>query len=347
MIKTLHGDLSLPTFFPDGTVGVVRGVDSRDLEKAGVEGMVTSTFHLLAHNVEQDLHQLMDWDRPILTDSGGFQVFSLLRDHPKMGRLTDDGFIFEWNGQKVELTPEKSIELQYNLGADILICLDQCTDPEMDLDFQEEAVEKTVKWAKRCKEEFEKITKKQDTRYKPLLFAVVQGGNDPELRRECAKELTKIGFDGYCYGGVPIDRNKQLLEGILSLTAAQMPPDKPKYALGVGKPEDIVKCFQMGYGIFDCVIPTREARHKRLYIFNPAVEHPTGVQRDFYYTETVNLKFANDQRPIANDCDCYTCQNFSRAYLFHLFKVGDTLALRLATIHNLRFYTMLMEKLKI
>lgn len=335
-LSTLHGKIALPTFFPDGTIGVVRAVDSRDLEQAQVEGVVTSTFHHLVHNSQQDLHGLMNWAKVILTDSGGFQVYSLLRDNPKLGKVTEEGFTFRWNGQKILFTPELSIKLQLDLGADILICLDQCTDPQRPQEFQKEAVEITLKWAKRCKAEFERLTK--DKKKRPLLFAVIQGGNDKTLRRYCALELIKIGFDGYCYGGVPIDSCKKLLKSILKYTASLMPDDKPKYALGVGKPEDIIICNRFGYTIFDCVIPTREARHKKLYVWKDS----KSLKSSFI---TLSSKYLKDSSPVSKYCDCYTCKNFTKAYLYHLFKIGDTLAYRLATIHNLRFYTQLMGKL--
>jgi queuine tRNA-ribosyltransferase len=324
-------------FFPDGTIGVVRGVDSVDLREAGVEGLVVSTFHLLVHGVKSNLHELMNWDRTILSDSGGFQVFSLLRNSPKSGKITDKGFSFNWNGQKINLTPEESIRQQLRLGSDILICLDQCTDPEEGYEFQKRAVEITIKWARRCKEEFGKQT--ISGKNKPKLFAVIQGGSFKDLRKFCAEELLKIGFDGYCYGGWPVDKRSVLLEEILEYTAKLMPDDKPKYALGVGKPEDIIKCYSMGYRIFDCVIPTREARHKRFYLFKKS----SGLE---YETINLNTKFTKDTKPISKSCDCHTCQNFSRAYLHHLFKIGDTAVYRLATIHNLRFYTMLMERIE-
>lgn len=334
-MKTLHGRLSLPSFLPDGTVGVVRGVDSKDLEEVKVEGIVVSTFHLLVHGVKKDLHKIMDWQRPILTDSGGFQIFSLLKSHPSFGKITKDGFIFKWNERKINFTPEVSIKLQLSLGSDILICLDECTDPSKELSYQKKAVLRTVNWAIRCKREFVRLTKGK--KEKPLLFAVIQGGSYKSLRKLCTKELIKIGFDGYCYGGWPVDEGKNLLEEILEYTASLMPDDLPKYALGVGKPRDIVKCVGWGYNLFDCVIPTREARHKRLYRFKDS-----GLD---YELLRVNLKLAKDKKSISEKCDCPTCQNYSRQNLFELFKAKDTLALRLATIHNLRFYTSLMEKL--
>lgn len=334
-LKTQSGEVSLPAFFPNGTVGVVRGVDSKDLEEAGVEGVVVSTFHLLARGVKTNLHKLMNFKGTLLTDSGGFQVFSLLRDHPKMGKITDNGFSFDWSGKKIHLTPEESIKLQLDLGSDILICLDQCTDPDKGYEFQKEAVEITIEWAKRCKKEFDSRLRGYD-KNRPLLFGVIQGGAFKDLRKYCAKELIKIGFDGYCYGGWPV--RSVLLNEILEYTASLMPDNLPKYALGVGKPEDIVKCVKWGYDIFDCVIPTREARHKRLYVFKGK-----GLS---YQTLNLNSKFSKDKGPISKNCSCHTCKNFSRAYLYHLFLLKDMAAFRLATIHNVYFYTDLMKKLQ-
>jgi len=338
--QTLYGEVSLPAFFPDGTVGVVRGVDSVDLKEAKIEGLVVSTFHLLVHGVKKDLHTLMNWERPILTDSGGFQVFSLLRDHPKMGSITEKGFIFNWDGKRISLSPEESINLQLKLGSDILICLDQCTDPEEGYEFQKKAVEITIRWAEQCKKEFDLCLSRNSEggKKRPLLFAVIQGGSYMDLREYCAQELIKIGFDGYCFGGWPVSKEGKLLDEILEFTAKLMPEDKPKYALGIGKPEDIIKCVKWGYNLFDCVIPTREARHKRFYIFKG-----NGLK---YKTMNLNAKVANDQKPIAENCDCHTCKNFSKAYLYHLFKLKDTAAYRLATIHNLRFYSDVMKKLR-
>lgn len=339
-LRTLHGTLTFPTFFPDGTLGVVKGVDSIDLEKAQVEGLVINTYHLLVRGMDQKIkkfkgiHGLMNWKRPIITDSGGFQVMSLVHDHPNLGKISDQGIRFKSNESDLLLTPEKSISFQLKLGTDIAIVLDDCTKPEMDLKDQEKSVERTLLWAKRSKEEFRRLT--QGKKIKPWLFAVVQGGNNKKLRKYCAEELLKIGFDGYCFGGFPVQDGKFLSE-IVAYVAKLLPDEKPKYALGIGKPENIAECVKFGYQIFDCVIPTREARHQKLYIFD-----------DTFYS-TINIgstKYSQDINSISKTCDCLTCQNYSRAYLHHLFKVGDSLAIRLATIHNLRFYTKLMEKLK-
>ncbi len=350
MLTTRHGNLSLPTFFPDGTKAVVRSLDSKDLEHAQVEGLVMCVYHLLAENIEErmkgvsGIHQFMNWSRPIITDSGGFQVLSLIHNNPKLGTIDDQKITFLLNDQTIILTPESSIGLQIKLGTDIAICLDDCTKPGADMVSQIQSVERTIAWAKRSKDEFVRLTK--DQKIKPLLFAVIQGGADKELRTKCAEALIKIGFDGYCYGGWPVDENRVLLTDILELTAKLMPDNLPKYALGVGKPEDIVKCFKMGYQIFDCVIPTREARHKALYVFNSDPKD-LDLDGDFYTRLSLqNLKWQGNPEPLSKFCDCHTCQNFSAGYLWHLFRINETSAYRLATIHNLRFYSMLMERLK-
>lgn len=334
ILETKHGDVSLPTFFPDGTRGVVRGVDATDLENAKVEGLVINTLHLLIEGMDQKIHDLMRWNRPIITDSGGFQVMSLVHDHPEMGKISDQGIMFKHNGVNILLTPEKSIEFQLKLGTDIAIVLDDCVRPDMNLEEQKKSVERTIAWARRSKEVF--LALQGVALQRPLLFAVVQGGTNKKLRRYCASELIKIGFDGYCFGGFPVQNGKFLSE-IVKYVASLLPDDKPKYALGVGRPENIVECVKFGYQIFDCVIPTREARHQKLYIHVGKSYSNINIGRGIY---------AQDKNPISKNCDCLTCTNYSRAYLHHLFKIKDSLSVRLATIHNLRFYTMLMEALK-
>lgn len=346
-LSTLHGKIKLPTFFPDGTLGVVKGVDSKDLEAAKVEGLVINTYHLLVAGMGEKkekfggVHQLMGWGKPIITDSGGFQVMSLIHKNPELGKIKDEGAVFKLpDGPRIILTPEKSIRTQLELGADLLITLDDCTYPDQSLKEQEISVRRTIAWAKRCKEEFVQgpSLRSKARPYRPLLFAVVQGGNNKKLRKHCAQELIKIGFDGYCFGGFPVDSKGKFLSGILKYVAGLLPDDKPKYAMGVGRPENIVECVTFGYQLFDCVIPTREARHKKLYVFDGK-----GLYESLYIGSG---KYQNDKKPISLVCDCFTCQNYSKAYLHHLFKIGDSLAGRLATIHNLRFYSMLMEKLK-
>lgn len=350
-LSTLHGQIKLPTFFPDGTRAVVRGVDATDLENCNVEGLVINTYHLLSDAISQRIksfdgvHHFMRWNRPIITDSGGFQVMSLIHQNPSFGVIRDKEIIFKPAGeQKIILTPEKSIQLQLRLGTDIAIVLDDCTMPGISKDEQKLSVERTIRWAQRSKDEYIKLTKGK--KQKPLLFAVVQGGNDKKLRKYCAEELIKIGFDGYCFGGFPVADGK-FLSDIVKYTASLLPDEKPKYALGVGRPENIIECSGWGYGIFDCVIPTREARHKKLYIFT---KKPTkkGLIEGFCYSDIYfgSAKYEKSMDPVSKFCDCLTCREYSRAYLHHLFKIQDVLSIRLATIHNLRFYSMLMETLK-
>lgn len=352
-LKTNHGDTQLPTFFPDGTRAVVKGVDATDLEEAGVEGLVINTYHLLTDKLADKIqnfpgvHGFMRWNRPIITDSGGFQVMSLIHDNPELGKITDEKITFKTpeSGERITLTPEISIGLQLKLGTDIAIVLDDCTRPDANEAEQLKSVERTIAWAKRSRQEFDRLT--EGKKEKPLLFGVVQGGNNLDLRKECARELIKIGFDGYCYGGFPVDKEGHFLSETVNFTAQQMPDDRVKYAMGVGRPENIVESFKYGYELFDCVIPTREARHKKLYIFAGDPQKLNLLADGFYSTLYLgSAKYDNDPAPISQYCDCFTCQHYSKAYLRHLFKVGDILAYRLASIHNLRFYATLMERLK-
>lgn len=359
-LNTLHGQIILPSFFPDGTKGIVKGVDSLDLERAKVEGLVINTYHLLVSGLEEKIeniggiHRLMSWQKPVIIDSGGFQVMSLIHEQAlscgnkdkSMGKMTDEGVTFKLPGTpRIKLTPEKSIQMQIKLDSDILICFDDCTKPDQKLSEQKKSVERTIAWAKRCKLEFDKLTKLSKKR--PLLFAVIQGGNNRKLRKYCATELIKIGFDGYCFGGFPVDNKGKFLKSIIKYTASLLPDDKVKYAMGIGNPQNIIDCVRMGYNLFDCVIPTREARHQKLYVFDKKITKKNVFEHNLYSTINIGAgKYNQSLEPISKFCDCHACMNFSRAYLHHLFKIKDTSAFRLATIHNLRFYSMLMEALK-
>jgi len=312
---------------------------------------VMNGFHLLTKPGASVLrhfkgvNNFAGWDRPVLTDSGGFQVFSLIRENAKFGEVRRNELIFRPEGgqEKVILTPEKSIQFQFVCGSDIMMCLDYCTHPEDSYELSERSVELTVDWAGRCKIEYEKQlhTRKIPDEKRPLLFAIIQGGGYKDLRKRCAEALIEIGFDGFGFGGWPVANDGSLIEDILAYTASLMPDDKVKYAMGLGKPDGIIKCAKMGYDLFDCVIPTREARHNRLYVFN-------GGDDPFAYSHYYILdnKHRRDDRPVSESCGCPLCTKYSRAYLFHLYKVGDSLAYRLATMHNLRFYTKLMEKIR-
>jgi len=351
--------MPLPAFFPDATFGYVRGVSSEDLINCGIKGLVVNTYHLLHKNlieeikIKKGIHKYMNFNGIIISDSGGFQVMSLIHDNPENGKIYDDKVIFKLDSKKVILTPELCVKMQFEIKSDIIMCLDDCTYPDMLYKEQKKSVERTISWACRCKIEFERLTSKMKESEKPLIFGIIQGGKNLELRKKCAEELIKIGFDGYAFGGWPAEDGK-FLHNILKYTAELMPDDKLKYAMGVGKPEDIVYCTKIGYNMFDCVIPTREARNNRLYEFKKSFLG-TGLfglknldeKGNFYkYVRVRNLKYKDDKKPISNNCDCYACRNFSRAQIYKMFKERNAEAVRLATMHNLRFYSKLMERLQ-
>jgi queuine tRNA-ribosyltransferase len=340
-------------------VGVVRAVDSGDLLACGIRGLVMNTFHLMQHPGSSTvaalggLHKMSAWPHPIITDSGGFQAYSLIRQNPKFGTLTDNGIIFrpEGSNRKLQLTPEKCVQLQLAYGADVVMCLDDCTHVDEIDEEQVTAVGRTIAWAKRCRAEFDRhmSQRRGDEEARPLIFGVVQGGGSRELRAACAAALLEIGFDGYGYGGWPLDAEGNLLKEILAYTREQIPSQYPMHALGVGHPASIATCAQLGYGIFDSALPTRDARQGRLYIFNdilhgspqPSPSH----KRWFSFVYINDEKHVKDARPLSEHCDCHTCRHYSRGYLHHLYKSSDATYMRLATIHNLRFMAQLMEAL--
>ena len=353
VFHTPHGPLATPVFAPVGTQATVKAVTPRDLSKLGATLVLANTYHLMLRPGDEliarqgGLHTFMGWDGPILTDSGGFQIFSLMHRGSSEGAVSQHGFSFSLGNEKRrrKLTPETSIHRQLRLGSDILFCLDHCTHPDSDNTVQRESVNNTVRWAKMCKEAFEKIVKNLDGG-RPLLFAVVQGGESRELRRECAERLFEIGFDGYGYGGWPVDAEGRLLPSV-EYTAQLIPSGVPKHALGIGKPETLVEAFRIGYELFDCVIPTRDARHRRLYVFpQDPLTVDLGVPKFYVNVYMEDEKHARGGRPVSETCDCACCSHYTRAYLHHLFKIGDPLASRLATIHNLRFYVRLIERLR-
>jgi queuine tRNA-ribosyltransferase len=365
---TIKGkQFNLPTFFPDATRGVIRSLDSHDLQALGVEGLIVNTYHLMSKpgtTVVKDLggiKKLMNWPGWIISDSGGFQLLSMIYKDPTFGKINRDGVIFykdsKGGKQKYNFTPEKSIQTQFALDADIMICLDDCPAAGATHDDELKSVERTIEWAKRCKQEFETQikSKKLSDDNRPLLFAVIQGGNHKDLRQLCAEKLVEIGFDGYGFGGWPLDEQGVFNNEILQFTADLLPKDKPKYALGVGNPQAIFDCYKMGWNIFDCVLPTRDARHARLYIFNEnicnqALDPKTSAQVDtssiYSYLYIKEEKYNRDASPIDQHCDCHTCQNYSRAYLKHLFDIEDAASLRLATIHNLNTYQRLIKAIR-
>jgi queuine tRNA-ribosyltransferase len=348
-----HGNLQLPSFLPDATQGVVRSLDARDLEACGVRALQTNVFHLMqkpgTSTVQAlgGLHRMMGWDWPIVTDSGGFQAYSLIRQNPRAGRLSDRGLSFQPEGaaRKFQFTPEKSVQLQLRYGADVIVCLDDCTHPDDPPAAQQESVRRTILWARRCKAEFERLVGEKGLREaeRPLLLAVIQGGASRELRRHCAEALLEIGFDGYGYGGWPLDGQGHLLTDIFAYLRELVPRQFPLHALGVGHPAHVVTCVELGYGLLDSVMPTRDARHGRLYVFNGAAGLADAFFSYLYVGDNRHIKAAG---PVSPYCDCPCCTRYSLGYLHHLFKVGDGLFQRLATMHNLRFMVQLLDRLR-
>lgn len=350
-----HGRLPLPAFLPDGTQGVVRSVDAVDLARSGVTAVQMNVFHLMQKPGSSTiqalggLHKMTGWDHPIFTDSGGFQVYSLLRQNAKIGSISDKGATFKLEGsdRKVNLTPEKSVQLQLSYGSDVVICFDDCTHVDDPLAEQEKSVQRTVAWARRCKAEFGRLVKEREGT-RPCLIAVVQGGASNTLRRQCAEQLLEIGFDGYGFGGWPLDGEGHLLIDMVAYVRELIPRQFTLHGLGIGHPANVVACTRLGYELFDSTMPTRDARHGRVYSFNV---NPATAQLDangdfFRYIYLKDDKHIKTNRPISPFCDCPTCERYSLGYLHHLFKLNDSLYPRLATIHNLRFMTQLMESLR-
>ena len=362
VIKTKNGAINTPFFMPDATRGFVRSIDNQILKDLGLEAILINTYHLFLNpgvkiiKKAGDAHGFMNWERPLLSDSGGYQVFSLIHKNPQLGKITDEEVIFRSpiDGSKHVLTPESAIQIQFNLGVNMMVCLDDPPPNNYSKEKISQAVERTIRWAKRCKKEYEKQVKKRKItgKERPLIFGVIQGGKYLDLRRHCAEELVRIGFDGYGFGARHIDMDGNFMEEVVRETANFIPENALRFALGVGTPEDIVKCYNYGWDMFDCVIPTREGRHGRLFLRkgSPSTYEGEGGRRpDEVFYETINInngKFKNDFSPIDKNCDCYLCKNHTRAYLHHLFSSKEVLGMRLAAIHNLKFYVDLMKELQ-
>ncbi len=349
-IKTTHGKIQAPFFMPDATYGAIRSLTVAEAKSLNIQACVVNTLHLYLKPGAQlikstgGIHNFMKWDGPLLSDSGGFQVYSLIHKNKKMGKITEKGAVFRSpsDGSQHLLTPEKSIQIQFDLGVDMMVCLDDVPPHDFSKVKIIDAVERTIRWAKRCKKEYDKqcAKRKLTGSSKPLLFAVIQGGTYSDVRKHCASELIKIGFDGYGYGARPVDTEGNFMSEILQVNADLIPKDSLKFALGTGTPLDIVRCSKMGWDIFDCVIPTREARHGRLYMW----EKNSSLKKNTFYSviNIQNAKFAKDFTSINNT----SLHQYTKAYLHHLFKMREPLAQRLATINNLTFYTDLMKKIR-
>jgi queuine tRNA-ribosyltransferase len=314
---------------PVGTYGTVKAMTPEELEGIGAQIILGNTFHLMLRpgtdiiQKHGDLHDFMHWKGPILTDSGGFQVFSLA----EMRKITEKGVIFRSpiDGSKVELTPESSMQIQKALGSDIVMIFDECTPYPATQKEADDSMQLSLRWAQRCIKAHEGNSS--------ALFGIVQGGMYPELRHQSAEGLTSLGFDGYAIGGLSVGEPEDERNHILDETLPLLPGDKPRYLMGVGRPEDIVEAVRRGVDMFDCVIPTRHARTGFLYTRSGIIK-------------IRNSKYQDDTRPLDEDCDCYTCRNYSRSYLRHLDKCGEILGARLNTLHNLHYYQDLMRDIR-
>ena len=328
-VRTLHGTFRTPVFMPVGTLGTVKGVTPENLKQLGAQIILGNTYHLFirpGHELIRSfggLHGFMNWDRPILTDSGGFQIFSL----SDLATITEEGAAFRshLDGSKLFLSPEDAVHVQEALGSDIMMVLDTCIPYPASRDEARQATALTGRWARRCRE--------AQSGTGQLLFGIVQGGMYPDLRAEAARELIDIGFDGYALGGLSVGEPKELMLEMLEAAVPHLPQEYPVYLMGVGTPEDLVEGVYRGVDMFDCVMPTRNARNGMLFTSRGRLVIKNSCYRD-------------DRRPVDEACNCYTCRHYSRAYLRHLFTSREILAYQLNSIHNLHYYCQLMADMR-
>ncbi|MGD9841937.1 MAG: tRNA guanosine(34) transglycosylase Tgt [Steroidobacteraceae bacterium] len=330
-----RGAVETPAFMPVGTYGTVKAMTPEELETIGAHIVLGNTFHLMLRpgteviKAHGGLHEFMHWQKPILTDSGGFQVFSLA----ELRKISEQGATFRSpiNGDLVELTPERSMQVQYDLDADIVMIFDECTPYPATESEARKSMQLSLRWALRSRAEFDRLN--AGKQHAHALFGIVQGGMYAALRQESLAGLAAIGFDGYAIGGLSVGEPKQERERVLEAIEPFMPKDRPRYLMGVGTPEDIVEAVCRGVDMFDCVMPTRNARNGHLFT-------------TFGALRIRNAAYESDTRPIDETCGCYTCRNYSRAYLKHLDRCTEMLGARLATIHNLYYYQQLMSELR-
>jgi queuine tRNA-ribosyltransferase len=328
-LETPHGAVETPTFMPVGTRATVKGVTPDQLRDAGARIVLGNTYHLALRPGDElirdlgGLHRFMGWDGPILTDSGGFQVFSLA----ELRRVDDDGVEFRSHidGQILQLSPERAVQIQENLGSDIAMCLDECPPADASPEKLREAVCRSVLWAQRCRD--------ARSRADQALFAIVQGGLDLELRRQCAEEMAKLDFPGYALGGFSVGESPEQMHAALPACASALPEAKPRYLMGVGRPEDILVAVSAGLDMFDCVLPTRNGRNASAFTRSGSLRMRNACHR-------------RDPAPLEDGCPCFTCRQFSRAYLHHLFQVDEMLGPTLLSIHNIAFYMRLMAEIR-
>jgi queuine tRNA-ribosyltransferase len=355
--RRTNGDtLPYPLFFPDATRGEVRQLSWDDVKKVGLPGILVNTFHLSrlvgtkTTEEAEGIRPHLNWDGAIISDSGGFQVMSIAKKNGGNSTVTDLGVTFEIDGTKHHFTPEDSIKYQMAMRTDLMVVLDDFTPPNATYEEAQDTVRRTTLWAKRCKETFEsecaRLNIPKDKR--PYLIGVVQGGYFDDLRLQNIKELVEIGFDGYGYGGWPMNEDGKFDSEMAKLLADNLPKDSVLYGLGIGKPDDIVTCVKYGWQIFDCVLPTRDARHGRLYVYTAkSIDNIDLSQDKFYeYYTPRKAEHLEENTPVSTACDCELCTTYTRAEFAKMWRDKDESVLRLATIHNLRFYAILMEKLR-
>ncbi len=327
---TPHGEVRTPVFMPVGTQATVKTLSPDDLIDIGVEIFLSNTYHLFlrpGHELIKEfggIQKFMGWNRPVLTDSGGFQVFSLA----ELRKISEEGVTFQSpldGGAKHLITPEYAVEIQEALGADIIMAFDECTPYPATRDYVEDSLERTIRWAKRCR------AAKRET--EQALFGILQGGMYPDLREHSAEALVNIGFDGYAVGGLSVGETKPMMYEMIEACMPALPEEQPRYLMGVGTPEDLVEGVERGIDMFDCVMPTRNARNGTFFVSSGKV-----VIR--------NAQYERDKGPIDPECGCYACRNFTRAYIRHLFNANELLAFRLGTIHNVFFYLNLMRNIR-
>jgi queuine tRNA-ribosyltransferase len=331
-LKTAHGTVNTPVFMPVGTQGTVKALSNDELKKCNAEIILGNAYHLYLRpgldiiRKAGGLHGFMGWERPILTDSGGYQVFSLA----VLRKISEEGVEFSSHidGSKHFLTPEKVIDIQETLGSDIMMTLDECVHYPAPKDYVEQSLDLTTKWARRSKEYFSGRRNTDDGQR--LLFGIVQGGTYLDLRKKAVKDLLDIGFDGYAVGGVSVGEPEDLIHEIAGYTAALLPENKARYLMGVGKPTDVLEAIAEGLDMFDCVVPTRNGRNGQAFTWNGELQ-------------LRNAAYKEDFRPIDEGCGCFACENHTRAYIRHLFNTEELLGLRLVSLHNIHFYVTLIE----
>jgi len=327
-LTTPHGTIETPIFMPVGTAGALKALTTAQVAEAGAQIILANTYHLHLQPGEGlvqkagGLHRFMGWDKPILTDSGGFQVFSL--PHKK---ITDDGVFFknEVTGKEVFLGPKEAMGIENSLGADIIMAFDECIPYPATHDYAMKSIRKTIRWAEQCRQHHQRADQ--------ALFGIVQGSVYEDLRRDCARELTRLDFPGYAIGGVSVGEGLELLKKVVEFTAPHLPEHKPRYLMGVGMPEDILESVERGMDMFDCVIPTRYARSASLFTRKGRLR-------------LTNRRYRRDLYPVDTRCSCYCCRNFTRAYLHHLFRANEVLSATLSAIHNVHFYLEMMADVR-